>query len=64
MLHVYKIDACEDNSMLFWKAEDRELLNSWFCGKDRYYPNKGGTLNLNLDCYSRFFGLVKYRHLV
>ncbi|KAG7636119.1 Transposon En/Spm-like [Arabidopsis thaliana x Arabidopsis arenosa] len=40
-LPVYKIDVCEDNCMLFWKGEDRELLRCRFCDKDRYHPHNG-----------------------
>ncbi|KAG7548000.1 putative transposase Ptta/En/Spm plant [Arabidopsis suecica] len=44
-LPVQKIDVCEDNCMLFWKGEDRELMRCRFCKKDRYYPNNGKGKN-------------------
>lgn len=46
-LPIYKIHVFEDNCMLFWKVEDRYLLNCQFCGKDGYHPNKGkGKIDL------------------
>ncbi|CAA7039098.1 unnamed protein product [Microthlaspi erraticum] len=37
----HKIDVCEDNCMLFWKEEDRGLVQCRFCGKARYQSNVG-----------------------
>lgn len=41
-LPVQKIDVCEDNCMLFWRGEDKELEKCRFCKKDRYKPRVGG----------------------
>ncbi|KAG7568194.1 Transposase-associated domain [Arabidopsis thaliana x Arabidopsis arenosa] len=38
-LPVQKIDVCEDNCMLFWKGEDRELMRCRFCfSSDGFNP--------------------------